>query len=179
MMVRNAARVPVANATALLHGGCIRKAGGSYYTDLQYPALQQFTRMAGGYPLAIRLETPGFDVTTACDLGAPLRDVPFVDVSAVLLLPPGRPPSLRVALTNCHLERPAVVRLVVSGGAPAGAARLAFMAGGDYTLRATPADPQPVQVVERDLDASDGGFDLTLPPLSVSWLTVPIELDHS
>ena len=82
MMARSAQRIPIANTTGLLHGGCIRKVAGTIFYDAQYAVIQQYARMIGAQPLPLRLEAPGHDVLQGADLGAPERDVP--DVDAVL-----------------------------------------------------------------------------------------------
>ena len=112
MMARSAQRIPIANTTGLLHGGCIRKVAGTIFYDAQYAVIQQYARMIGAQPLPLRLEAPGHDVLQGADLGAPERDIP--DVDAVLAWKAGPAEEgggLYAAVVNQSLDKAIRVNL--------------------------------------------------------------------
>lgn len=87
LLIRNAERIPIANTTGFMHGGCVRKEGfGITYYDPQYLVLQEYAAFIGQVPVACHLTGSGFDVTTPADVGHVERDLPFIDIAAALAL---------------------------------------------------------------------------------------------
>lgn len=146
MALRLGQWVKLANTTALLHGGCIRKAGGRVFLDAQYYVLQRYALLAGARPAACELEAEAYDVGPGrpipmhADVGAPLENVPIVDVAALVegdAAEPGRPPSGRlvICLVNVHLRRAIPVEVEA----------VHFRLAGDpHAVTTAPATPAPV-----------------------------------
>jgi alpha-N-arabinofuranosidase len=178
MMIRNAERVPVANATALLHGGCIRKVAGQVYTDPQYPVIQKYAQMIGSRPLACTLKAPGRDVETGTDLGKPEKDVPFVDTVVCLSDGNGSEQStLHLAAVNTCLDQPVELHVALPGGLKvAFTGRKSVLTHLDPLARSTYDDPQPFHIVEGEISADQGELCLSLPPSSICWVDIPVSL---
>jgi alpha-L-arabinofuranosidase len=174
MMARNAGRIPVANATGLLHGGSIRKVAGQYFCDPQYAAMQLYSRLIGAEPLACRLEAPGFDVPVAADLGAPEQDIPYID--ALVCWKPGQADEgggLYLALVNLHLEELIQARVTVPALPANARGKLTTISHPDITARATWFDPQPYSTVESSIHIDQGVVQLDLPPGSINLAWFP------
>ena len=112
MMIRNSERIPIANATALVHGGCIHKVAGQCYTDPQYLVMQKYARMIGSRPLNCILDSPRINVETGTDLGKPEENVPLLDAVACLAdrNDDGRP-DLYLAIVNTCLNQAMEIRV--------------------------------------------------------------------
>ena len=83
MAIRLKEWIRVANATALFHGGCLRKAGPFLYYDPQVEVIQRYTGLAGGTLLPITYEGAGYDVGDGARTAPRITDVPYVDAIAV------------------------------------------------------------------------------------------------
>lgn len=166
MIMRCSRFIGAANTTALLHGGCIHKAGGRVFVDPQVPVLREYTRLAGGRVLETQVESPTFAVETAPDLGLPLRDLPYLDAVAVLLDDGRRV----VCAVNRHMEKALPLRV---NGAPAGEVSAQCLAhNGLLTDRARLGDdPQRFTVKPLAVQQDAGSVQLELPPASVTWIT--------
>ncbi|TDE03399.1 alpha-L-arabinofuranosidase C-terminal domain-containing protein [Jiangella asiatica] len=169
-VMRSGDRIPMASPNGFMHGGAIKKAGGRVYTDPQFDLIQHYADFAGAVPLRCALTGPGFDVHQPADLGAPEADVPYVDALAVRS-PGGR---LALAVVNRHLSE--ALELWIELGdlaAGAAAARVSTLAHPEITARATPADPAPFSLAERDEPIDDDRLRLVLPPFSTTWVRLP------
>ena len=80
-MLRNSDWVTLANMTALLHGGGIKKWEGIVYVDPQYYTQQMYTLAHPHAPIATTTTGPGSDVPARGQMPA-VKDVPDVDVFA-------------------------------------------------------------------------------------------------
>jgi alpha-N-arabinofuranosidase len=174
MLIRNAGRIPIANATALLHGGCIRKAAGQVFVDAQYPALQQYTCLfPGTRPLACRLEGPGYDVQVGADSGAPVQDVPYVDAVACLVTnEQDMPNHLVISAVNIHLTRSLPIVIRFTSGKLQGQAQLKRLADLDPYGVASLADPERFALQTENLVIHNGCLQVELPPCSINWITM-------
>ncbi|MDQ4078025.1 MAG: hypothetical protein M3220_17480 [Chloroflexota bacterium] len=172
MMIRNADRIPIANATALLHGGCIHKIGGLVYVDPQVLVLQEYVALIGGHPLPVTLEGPGYDVREGPDLGAPIENVPYVDAIATLL--PERQEVMVVAV-NRHLSREVPLAIAVPGARLVDEAGLAFLAHQDVAAVASPLYPDAFRVERAMIRTGQETVSVLLPPLSLNWLRLPLQ----
>jgi alpha-L-arabinofuranosidase len=176
MMARNAQRIPIANATGLLHGGSIRKVASQYFYDTQYAALQLYSRLMGAEPLACRLEAPGYDVPIGADLGAAELDVPYVD--AIVAWKPGNRAAgggLYLAVVNQHLAEAIRLHVTMPALAYANQGQMTTISHPDVTARATPANHQPYAVAETSLFVENGELELNLQPGSVNLAWFPAE----
>lgn len=166
MIMRCSRQVAIANTTALLHGGCIHKAGGRVFVDPQYLALQEYTRLAGGRVLETQVTAPEFSVETSTDLGLPLAGLPYLDAVTVEMPDGGRV----VCAVNRHASQALSVRL--SGAARGAASARCLAHAGEMTDRARLGDdPQRFSVKPLDLLQAGDSVELLLPPASVTWIT--------
>ncbi len=174
MMIRNAERISIANATALLHGGCIRKVAEMVFADPQYWVIHHYAPMIGARPLACLLRAPGYDVAQGTDLGAPETDVPYVD--AVVCWADSKKttePGLYLAIVNIHLEQSIPFYFTLPALPIQNRGHSTTIAGSDPTARATLDNPEPFTLTEREVEAIDGVLTLELPPCSVTWIHLP------
>ncbi len=157
MMIRNAERISIANATALLHGGCIRKVAEMVFADPQYWVIHHYAPMIGARPLACLLRAPGYDVAQGTDLGAPETDVPYVD--AVVCWADSKKttePGLYLAIVNIHLEQSIPFYFTLPALPIQNRGHSTTIAGSDPTARATLDNPEPFTLTEREVEAIDG-----------------------
>jgi alpha-L-arabinofuranosidase len=167
MAMRNCDIVAINNATALLHGGCVRKAGGQVFYDPQYTVIQQYTHLAGGTPLRCTITSPTYDVTTAPDLGLPLKDVPYMDIAVVRV----SDSEQVVCAVNRHLHAPIQLEIRFEGKIRIVDAEQLFLANPDVTARARLGDAPERFGLQRE----EGDSLFTLPPCSVSWIRYTTE----
>lgn len=172
MMLRNSNIAPISNATALLHGGCIRKAGGKVFVDPQYLVIQQYTRFAGSAVLACTVESPTYQVDKAPDLGLPLYGVPFVDAACCHQAETG---LIMTCLVNRHLDQPITMRLTPRPGDRVKTIKWEYLAYADITARASLGDPDRFRI-QAGIPAWDAAeIELQLPPCSVSWVGYTVQ----
>lgn len=174
MMARNAERIPIANATGLLHGGCIRKVGGQYFTDPQYAAIQLYSRLIGTEPFACRLEAAGYDLSIGSDLGAPERDVSYLN-PLVAWKPGNRADEggLYLAVVNQHLTEAMTLEVSFPVLAVQDWGTLTTIHHPDINARTTPANHQPYSWMETKLKIENGVLKMNLPPCSINLAWFP------
>lgn len=81
-VARNAPDIPIANATGILHGGCIRKAAERVYVDAQYWAIVLHQKLVGYHVLPCEYNGPGYDITNGTETTPDVNNVPLLDVVA-------------------------------------------------------------------------------------------------
>jgi alpha-N-arabinofuranosidase len=175
LMIRNAERIPIANATALCHGGCIRKIAGKIYTDPQYLVTQQYAKLIGARPLACVLESPSRDIDTGTDLGRPEKNVPFVD--AVVCLADEKDvekPGLYLAIVNIHLSQLIEITVKFPSVSIDSIGNRTVLTYPDPLAKATLVEPNRFQMHYDSISAGNGEVKIALPPLSISWLQFPL-----
>jgi alpha-N-arabinofuranosidase len=179
-LIRNAEAIPIANSSALLCLGYVRKTAWQVYFDPKYLVMQQYARLVGSQLLACQLAAPGYDVATPADLGARQSDVPYVDAVVCRARADDSPyPGLHLAAVNRHLERAIDVQVQVA--LPADASTGTLSEEGEWTIythseryaQATPACPHPFSLCYERLCQAEGALQLRLPPFSVSWVWFP------
>lgn len=160
--------VTLANMTALLHGGSIKKSHGLVYVDPQYYTSQLYAAARPQTPVRTDWTGPGRDVPARGFLPA-AADVPDVDVFSALS---ADPKTLVAFVVNRHLTDAKPIHLTLAGFAPVRATATIL----------TSADPQagnawdhPDNVKPRPfpLPAMNGKktLDITLPPHALVVLT--------
>jgi alpha-N-arabinofuranosidase len=179
-LLRNAQVIPIANSSALLCLGYIRRTAWQVYFDAKYLVMQQYARLANSRLLACRLAAPGYDVTTPSDLSSAQSDIPYVD-AVVCHATDGESlyPGLHLAAVNRHLER--AIDMQVHVASQADVPVDTFSEEGRWTTcshdqryaQATPADPHPFSLYSERLHQTQGRFEVRLPPFSVSWAWFP------
>jgi alpha-N-arabinofuranosidase len=168
MCIRNQQIVPVANATGLMHGGCIRKAAGQVFHDPQYTVVQKYTELANTYQLASELVSSTFDVDTAPDLGLPLKDISLVDAIACLDKGTGR---ITVCAINRQLDAPIELDLALAGDGITTEVEWEFMTYPDVTARARLGDPERFKIENGRAIREGNGCKVLLPACSVNWIS--------
>lgn len=175
MMIRNSKRISIANATALLHGGCIRRAGGEVYYDPQYTVIHKYSRMIGAEPLACRLESPGYDIQVGTDLGAPQSDIPYVD--GVICWSSSNISNtykgLQIAIVNRHLNRPIGLDVHLPDLPIQQHGLMESLSHNDPSAKVTPALKQHFPLKVQDVFVGNGILSITLPACSISWIQIP------
>jgi len=172
MMIRNSKRIPIANATALLHGGCIRKVAGKVYTDPQYLVIQKYAKLIGSTPINCIVKSPRIDIETGTDLGRPEKGLPLID--AVACLREGEYDRLYLALVNISLEKTISLNVSIGDFSHESTGKLTFMVGADPFAKATFDNPCPFYLVDEEIVSTDGNFSLELRPCSIYWIDFPV-----
>lgn len=167
MLIRNAERMPIANATGFLHGGCIRKAAGVVYHDPQYLLLQQYAPLIGAQPLACHLTGGGYDVTHPADLGATEHDVAWIDA---VVCQPASDEGLWAVIANRNLTQAQQLQVEIPGYVLPAQVAVTSMSYRDITAQATPVQFDQFQPQRSQIAPVGGALCLTLPPFSVTWV---------
>ncbi len=170
-MLRNSDWVTLANMTALLHGGGIKKPRGVVIVDPQYWTQQLYTVSHPHTPVETTTVGPGREVPARGFLPA-VANVPDVDVAAALS-EDGK--SLIVYAVNRHLTEARPLQLDVSGFAVSSVSGTLLTAS-DPKARNT--IDQPAAVAPHPFPtpawpaAPAGRWQVTLPPHSLAVFTL-------
>ena len=170
-MLRNSDWVTLANMTALLHGGGIKKWDGIVYVDPQYYTQQMYALAHPQSPVATTTTGPGADVPARHNMPA-VADVPDVDVFAARAQTAGK---LVVFAVNRHRTDARPLRLQVDNFAArtirATLLTAPIRAPATARKRPTTVAPRPFPVPAWPQQAEDG-WQITLPPHSLVVLTL-------
>ena len=159
--------VTLANMTALLHGGSIKKDRGVVYVDPQYYTSQLYAAARPRTPIAADWTGPGRDVPARGFLPA-AADVPDVDVFSALSADPR---TLVAFLVNRDLTAARPVHLGLTGFA-ARTVAATILTSADPQAANTWDHPDNVKPQPFALPPLTGsGLDLTLPPHALVVLT--------
>ncbi len=162
-MLRSAETVAIANATALMHGGCIRKARGAVFAMPMIYAKRMYGQARLEKPLPIAVSGPAYDVPMR-GIMPEVRDVPWVDVFAAE--GGGR---LTVCLVNRDMRASRKVEIALPR---------AYSAASGETLaadaRATNTVSEPIRVAPTAITPALNGTTLSLdiPACSVTVITM-------
>lgn len=153
--------VTLANMTALLHGGSIKKSHGVVTVDPQYYTSQLYAAARPQTPVAADWTGPGRDVPQRGFLPA-AANVPDVDVFSALS---ADPKTLVAFVVNRHLTDAKPIHLSLAGFAPAGATAT-VLTSPDPQAGNTWDHPDNVKPHPFPLPAIAGkkSLDVTLPP---------------
>ena len=166
MSIRLKEWIRVNNATALFHGGCLRKAGPFLYYDPQVEVIQRYTKLAGGQLLPLTLHGDGYDVGHGARTAPSVTDVPFIDAVAVRT----RDGAVEMPIVSRHLTK-AVTLTVETGGALGTLASCEVMTADGPTRTNTPLAQQQVTFVAQPLPSQENGqVRVEIPPRSITWL---------
>ena len=166
--LRHSDWVTLANMTALLHGGSIKRSHGVVSVDPQYYTSQLYAAARPHTPIAADWTGPGRDVPARGFLPA-AANVPDVDVFSARA---ADPKMLIAFLVNRNLSAPRPVHLSLSGFAARGATAT-ILTSADPQAANTWDHPDNVQPQPLALPALDaqGSLDVTLPPHALVVLT--------
>ena len=165
---RNGDWVTLANMTALLHGGCIKKEHGVVYVDPQYYTSQLYAAARPHMPIEADWNGPARDVPQHGFLPA-VAAVPDVDVFSALTADKSH---LSAFLVNRTLNDSRPIHLEITGF-PATKVTATVLTSPDPQTgnawdRPDTVRPQPFPV---PAGGQDKGWDLTLPPHALIVLT--------
>ena len=168
MAMRMKEFVVLANATAILHGGCIRKAGTIVYTDPQVEVIRRHTLLAGSRLLPVAYEGPGYDIEEGKGARTAPRvpGVPSLDVVSVKL-PDG---SYQAVIVNRHATEAVRATVRIRGIAKAEVTSCEAMVATGFNDVNTPLAPERVAVRPAPYEADGGSVRLELPARSITWL---------
>ncbi len=173
-MLRQSDRVTLANMTAFMHGGGIKKPGGVVIVDPQYYTQQLYAAAGMHTPVASVTEGPGSDVPERGFLPA-VRDVPDVDVFSALDKSGGK---LIVCAVNRRQSQSRTVRIAVKGFRAASVSA-ALLSAPAPTARNTISSPNNVAPRSLAIDRSGNGqekrWTAVLPPHSLAVITLTRE----
>ncbi len=169
-MLRHSDRVTLANMTAFMHGGGIKKPSGVVTVDPQYYTQQLFAGADLHTPVSVETIGPGSDVPQRGFLPA-VRDVPDVDTFAALNHSGQR---LIVCAVNRRLSHPRPVQIRIAGFRTSHV-MATFLSTPSPTSRNTLSAPTTVEPRALPLKAEGSGtnrrWTTVLPPHSVAVLT--------
>jgi len=183
ILIRNQETIVIANSSALLSLGYIRKTGWQVYYDPKYLVMQQYARLVGAQRLACSLEASGYDVATPSDLSAPITDIPYIDAVLCWIAPDaGQNSGLHLAVVNRHLQQEFNLQVQIS--IPDGwtledlatEGTLTYYTNSDPCARSTPSKTHPFSLCFDHLIREKDVFSLPLPPYSVSWGWFPLKI---
>ena len=170
-MLRNSDWVTLANMTALLHGGGIKKWDGIVYVDPQYYTQQMVALARPQSPVATTTTGPGADVPARHNMPA-VVDVPDVDAFAARAQTAGR---LVVFAVNRHRTDARPLRLQVDNFA-ARTVKATLLTAPDPRARNSPEAPATVAPRPFPVPAwpqqAGANWQITLPPHSFVVLTL-------
>ena len=176
MAIRCQEVIRVANATALLHGGCLRKAGPFLYEDPQVEVIRRYTQLGGGQRLPIIYQGPVYAATAAGDAEGADAATPWIDAVAVRPAAgkrahdnEARDNEVVIALVNRHPAQAQTVTLELPAGQRCAPASFEVMTGHLRQMN-TPLAPQRVVFAPQPLPAGGTQLTLTLPPRAIGWL---------
>ena len=167
MAIRLKEWIRVANATAIFHGGCLRKAGPFLYYDPQVEVIQRYTRMAGGELLPVTYQGAGYDVGDGARTAPSVPDVPFVDAVAVRTISG----AVEMAIVSRYEVETVTLALENRGGALGTLASCEVMTADGPTRTNTPLAPHQVTFVDQPLPPQEGSrLHVAIAPRSITWL---------
>ena len=167
MLIRLKEHIRVANATAILHGGCIRKAGPFIYTDPQVEVIQRYSRLAGNSLIPVSYIGPGYDVKEGIFFAPCTKDIPYLDSICISLKNGGfilviinRDPENSIAL-QIEIEKAENVELI----------SYEEMNGESLVDTNTPLLPDKVKFICKDNEiVSNNKLSIDVNPHSITWL---------
>ena len=170
LLIRNAERIPIANTTGFMHGGCLRKAYGITYYDPQYLVIQEYADFIDNPPIMCQLTGPGFDVQHPADIGHVEHDLPFIDIAACRLVQQDLAGTLLIAAVNRHFTRALPLCIRVPGLIVPDEVEVSVLAYTEITARTSPAQPDRFAVVRSCQRSVDNEIQVELPPFSLTWI---------
>ena len=158
--------IRVTNATALFHGGCLRRVGVYRYVDPQVEVMDRYAALAGGtlYPMAYA--GPAYQVRGGAKAIPTADAVPYVDAVCVR----DNSGVWQIALVNRHPERDLPVQLDLSALPALRPVSCQAQAAGSMNAVNTPLSPEAVPFVEHPVRAQGNRLDLVAPARGVVWL---------
>jgi len=170
-MLRQSDRVTLANMTAFMHGGGIKKPNGIVIVDPQYYTQQLYAAAGMDTPVMTQTTGPGEDVPERGFLPA-VRDVPDVDVFSALDKTRKR---LIVCAVNRRLTGSRAVRIQAEGFTAA-SAEATLLTGPEATAQNSISAPDAVKPHSMPIASSRAGthqiWSAEIPPHSVAVIVL-------
>ncbi|HXF63642.1 MAG TPA: glycoside hydrolase family 30 beta sandwich domain-containing protein, partial [Caldilineaceae bacterium] len=167
MAIRQQEHIRVANATALFHGGCLRKAGPFLYHDPQVEVIRRYTELSGGMRLPVAYTGPAYDVSNGVRATPTVANVPWLDAIAV------RRPDGEVVVVVVNRHAGEATRFTLASDKPLRPSRFEVMTGHMREMN-TPLAPDQVIFKQQPCPASAPQLSLRLPPRAIGWLVCTI-----
>lgn len=158
--------IRVTNATALFHGGCLRKVGAYFYVDPQVAVMDRYAALSGGtlYPMAYA--GPAYQVRGGAKAIPAADAVPYVDGACVRDAGGG----WQISLVNRHPERDLPVQLDLSALPALRLVSCQVQAAESMNAVNTPLSPEAVSFADHPAQTRGGIVSLTAPARGVVWL---------
>ncbi len=167
MVMRCKEWIRVANATALFHGGCIRKAGPFRYFDPQVEVIQRYTQLAAGHLLPITLQGTAYDVTSGARTAPAVSDVPHLDAIAVR----AENGEIHLVIVSRHAHTAVETAIEFADNGFSELISAEVMTADGSTKTNTPLAPREVCFVPTAAPTQDGNLlNIVVPPRSITWL---------
>ncbi|MEZ4837332.1 MAG: hypothetical protein R2873_35940 [Caldilineaceae bacterium] len=167
MSIRLKEWIRVANATALFHGGCLRKAGPFLYHDPQVDVIQRYTQLAGGQLLPVTYQGAGYDVGDGARTAPAVEDVPYVDAIAVR----AQSGSVDMVIVSRHQQRSIVLDIDAADLGIDQLISCEVMTADGPTRTNTPLAQQQVTFQPHRLPTREGDqLRVEVLPRSITWL---------
>ena len=167
MMIRMKEHIRLANATAILHGGCIRKTGPFIYLDPQVEIIKRYTKLAGGHLIPVSYEGEGYDVEMGVFMAPQVKDVPYLDSLCVY-----KEGTISLAIVNRHPFEAIPLEISLNELKEINLMRSEEMTSEGLADANTPLMPDRVKFVNKDVeyDIANNKVKLNTSPRSVTWL---------
>jgi alpha-L-arabinofuranosidase len=169
MAVRQHEVIRVANATALMHGGALRKAGPFTYYDPQVEVIRRYTTLSGGTRLPLTYQGAGYDVERGIFTVPSVNDVPWIDAVAVQ-----QNGTTTVAIVNRSATDAQELTLHAAADGTVRPNTFEVMTGHTRAMN-TPFAPEQVIFAPQPLPAAGAFVTLHLPPRAIGWLRCTLD----
>jgi alpha-L-arabinofuranosidase len=167
MAIRLKEWVRVANATALFHGGCLRKAGPFLYYDPQVEVIQRYTQLAGGTLLDLTYEGAGYDVRIGARTAPSVTDVPYIDAIAVRT----QSGDVEMAIVSRHEQETVTLGVDIGGYGLGEPVSCDVMNADGPTRTNTPLAQKQVTFTPKAIPQRRGDLlEVEILPRSITWL---------
>jgi alpha-N-arabinofuranosidase len=165
MAIRQQEYIRVANATALLHGGCLRKAGPFLYYEPQTEVIRRYTQLVGGRRLPVSYQGAGYDVKNGIRTVPTIADVAWIDAIAVQQADS----HVTIAMVNRHATEECTLMLALAGEQRVQPHTFEIMTNHARAMN-TPLAPERVSFMPQPCPAPGDTITLQLPPRAIGWL---------
>ena len=160
----------ITHSATVNHGGGLRKTRERVWANPVHHAHALAAPLAGGTPVAVRLDCAAFSTRQAFQGMPPLTDVPVIDAVAVLS---ANESTLTLMLAHRSADTgPITLSVDLSGFPGTPEAELVTLAGTAMWDQNTPEEPHRIVPHPSTLPLTNGRAEITLPPFSLTRLTL-------
>ena len=163
-LARNAPITPIANATAILHGGCVRKSAERVHFDAQYWAILLHQEIAGYWILPCEYRGPGYDIRNGTETSPNVDNVPLIDIVACVNEGGDR---LIVMAVNRSLSASIPVNVSLPDIQKYTQAQGKVIASSDPVAVSCPTEPEKFRPINHSVSLDGLQLHVELPPCSL------------